>query len=104
MTEIMFDPSKLSLEVNGHAGYAEPGKDIVCAGISALVLALPAQFDHMGIKYKLDMDEQKGLLKVNARPSSQMRYICYTVFNTIYAGLVALAQHYPEYVKIKKEE
>lgn len=27
-------------DVNGHAGYAEHGKDIVCAGVTALVTAL----------------------------------------------------------------
>ena len=29
---------KLTVEFKGHAGYDEPGKDIVCAGISAIAL------------------------------------------------------------------
>ena len=29
-----------SLRVRGHAGSGEPGRDLICAGVSALVLAL----------------------------------------------------------------
>ena len=32
--------NRLRLEVDGHAGYDEKGKDIVCAGVSMMVNAL----------------------------------------------------------------
>lgn len=31
---------KIAVEVTGHAGYAEHGSDIVCAGVTALVMGL----------------------------------------------------------------
>ena len=31
---------KDGIEINGHAGYAETGKDIVCAGMTALTQTL----------------------------------------------------------------
>ena len=49
MIKIKIDDDNLSLTVTGHAGTAEYGKDIVCAGVSSLVqtLALYAQ-EHGG--------------------------------------------------------
>lgn len=38
MIEISFQED--SITMNGHAHYAEPGKDIVCAAISALMFTL----------------------------------------------------------------
>ena len=35
-----YDRRKLDLTVQGHAGYAEPGKDIVCAAVSILTSTL----------------------------------------------------------------
>ena len=37
---IKIEVSDLQLTIKGHSGYAEHGKDIVCAGISALIPAL----------------------------------------------------------------
>ena len=35
----------VSIEMNGHSGYAENGKDIVCAGVSSLVYAALNSFN-----------------------------------------------------------
>ena len=35
----------LSMELRGHAGFAELGKDPVCAGASGLTLTAEASFD-----------------------------------------------------------
>lgn len=42
MTEITYytDGREFSIESRGHSGYAESGKDIVCAGISTLLQTL----------------------------------------------------------------
>ena len=38
MIEVRIRPERI--EISGHAGYAEPGKDIVCAGVTALMQTL----------------------------------------------------------------
>ena len=47
----------------GHAGYAEEGEDIVCAGISALVINT---INSLGIytkeKFSTDSDEETGMI------------------------------------------
>ena len=40
MTRITYDPQQMMIKAEGHAGYAEYGKDIVCAGVSALMQTL----------------------------------------------------------------
>ena len=40
-----------SLTIDGHAGYAEPGKDIVCAGVTVLT--------HTPVKSIEDLTEDK---------------------------------------------
>lgn len=40
MIEARYDRFGRELMVRGHAGYAERGQDIVCAGVSALVCTL----------------------------------------------------------------
>ena len=36
-----------SLRLRGHAGSGEPGHDLICAGVSALVLALREELLHL---------------------------------------------------------
>ena len=43
MIEVRIRPERI--EIFGHAGYAEPGKDIVCAGVTALTQTLIQSID-----------------------------------------------------------
>lgn len=45
MIEIRADPNRIALY--GHANYAEPGKDIVCAAVSALVYTLQESIEKL---------------------------------------------------------
>ena len=45
-----------SITISGHAGYAEHGKDIVCAGVSMLIQTLIESFENLTtdkIKYDI---------------------------------------------------
>jgi uncharacterized protein YsxB (DUF464 family) len=47
----------------GHAGYAESGNDIVCAGVSALVINTVNSIESLtDARYQLDTDETTGLI------------------------------------------
>jgi len=46
------------ITIKGHAGYAEPGKDIVCAAVSALTQAFIASIEELTqdkIKYDISV-------------------------------------------------
>lgn len=57
------DQAFLGFGCLGHAGYAEEGEDIVCAGISALVINT---INSLGIytkeKFSTDSDEETGMI------------------------------------------
>lgn len=83
--KIHIDEDNQILIVTGHADYAEYGKDIVCAGVSALVqtLALYA-IEHGGTA-----EMRSGYAKIDAGNGTK------DVFLAICAGLRELAKAYP---------
>ena len=48
-----------SLTIDGHAGYAEKGKDIVCAGVTSLVQTLVESIEDL-TKDKIEYDISLG--------------------------------------------
>lgn len=102
MTEAKYNKEKLELSIRGHAGYDELGKDIVCAGVSALFFAAYAELRNRGFKYFADLDD--GYVFLKAYPSAEERHTCLAIFDTVVAGLENIAQHYPDNIQLTKEE
>ena len=47
----------------GHAGYAEHGKDIICAGVSALVINYINSIEKLtSMKFKVDSNAKTGMI------------------------------------------
>ncbi|MFA5757959.1 MAG: ribosomal-processing cysteine protease Prp, partial [Clostridia bacterium] len=57
----------LGIEVNGHANYADIGKeDIVCSAVSSVIqTAMLGLMQVVGIKLQYSNDDQKGYLNFN---------------------------------------
>ena len=79
-------------QVAGHAGFANIGNDIVCAGISSLyititnkLLALGRTFERDGGYFVLDPTEQE--------------IVC---LELLHEGVVSIAEQYPDNVKIEE--
>lgn len=104
MTKVIYKPCDFSLLLHGHAGYAEAGKDIVCAGLSALMYTIPASLRARGIRYFLDLGAADGTASIKAYPDVEQRYPCMIIFETIAEGIALMAEHYPDNVKYSKEE
>ena len=85
---------RYSLFVNGHAGYAESGRDIVCAAVSGLVCAL-AGYIH---------NECDGA-RIYALGSGIASLECgedgLDAMRMAYIGLLQLALTYPGFVAVK---
>lgn len=89
------------LSIYGHAGYAQAGADICCAGISALVIALDKWIDdnkHV-LQYAPVRQIQNGsalfYLRVKSKYAKQVK----TAFDMCYAGLAWLAKAYPANIR-----
>lgn len=95
--------NRLKLEMAGHAGYAEKGRDIVCAAASSLVstlmLALNAQLGRRSDIYY--DDPRAGPLTVDCGPDAEDMEAAALIYRTIACGLEALAYRYPEYVEFR---
>ena len=86
-----------SLTVSGHANYDKYGKDIVCAGVSAVVTgginALENQVEN------IEIINEENLLGVKVINSNEYIQI---VLNTILIQLETIENSYKKYIKITK--
>lgn len=88
------------LRAEGHAGYSEKGKDIVCAAVSVLMqtLACSVDADNTGNTFELSDGKNGNRLTVQAPMSVLNR----DKFDLVVEGLSRLAENYPENVQFKK--
>lgn len=89
------------VRVEGHAGYAEKGKDIVCSSVSTLVQTLASSLRKMGnclSSYGETMHDGKAWIKCTPKKCSAESVD--VIYNTIITGFKGVAVAYPEYVKM----
>ncbi len=92
--------------VKGHAGYAEHGSDIVCAGVSTLVINTINSIEHFldeNIVIK-DMNKSSGVIDCFLPDIKKGKYNPQTtiLLQSMVFGLQNLEQVYSEYVKIRR--
>ena len=84
-----------TLAVNGHARYAEYGKDIVCAGVSSLVQALIGYAEnHPHIIECISIEDGDVLISCNGGTEIA------AVFYMTAIGLEQISNQYPAHVQI----
>lgn len=86
-----------TLSVIGHANYAEYGKDIVCAGVSALVQALIGWIEENYYKAVcISVDPKEGEVLICCEGGVELA----AVFQMTAIGLEQMADCYPDHVQI----
>ena len=86
-----------SLTVIGHAGYAEKGTDIVCAGVSALVQALIGWIENNECEVEcISIDEGVGEVIIVCNGGEGLAAVYYMTA----IGLEQMANVYPDHVEI----
>ena len=83
------------LTAEGHAGYAEKGQDIVCAGVSAIVYALIGWLEN-NIESYVSIDERNGEVVIACEGDEQVE----AVFYMAAIGIENIANTYPDHVEI----
>lgn len=91
---------KLSLRLEGHAEYAEEGKDIVCASASILAYTLASIVDSFGIESFIDLKAGDATIECECNDHPMMDVIR-DAFNYANVGFALLAQNYPQYVRLE---
>lgn len=82
--------------IKGHANYAEPGKDIVCAAISVLVQNLIQSIEELTqdtIQYVMS----PGTVDIKFGNLSEQAQL---LVDSFFIGVCSIAEQYPENVQI----
>ena len=90
------------LTVTGHAGSAEPGKDLVCASASMLAYTLAANVANMADNGQVRQPIMKmddGDTEISCNPRHNLKASVTLVFDSVCVGFELLAHDYPEYIK-----
>ena len=86
------------LTIDGHAGYAEIGKDIVCAAVSSTVITtinILLSLDNQSISY----NDSRGLIIEVLKNDMTTKKI----INVLISNLYELEKAYPKNIQIKEE-
>lgn len=88
------DGPSTTLCVEGHAEYEKQGKDIVCAAVSSLIIALTHRLsDEKSTKSEL----QNGYFKISSSYHEAINYILF-----VFEGIELIAELYPNNVSTSK--
>lgn len=90
MIRIHYNRQGLALTVSGHAGYAERGRDIVCAGVSTLIFALG--------RYLGNLERYDDTVLVYSSTPDNEKHIA--AFDMALDGLYMTGESFGEYVEI----
>ena len=94
-------PEKLSLRLEGHAGYAEHGKDIVCASASILAYTLASIIDSFDDDVETFINLASGDTTIGCRCKDDQTYTkVANAFRYTQIGYALLEHNYPQYVKL----
>ena len=86
---------KDGVTVSGHANYAEAGKDIVCAGVSALVQGLIRSMESLTVD-QIQYDITPGRADIHFKDLSEAGRL---LVDSFFLGICLIADDFPEYIK-----
>ncbi len=88
---------KDGITVAGHADFAEAGKDIVCAGVTALVQTLVKSADDL-TEDKIEYEISPGRADIHYGCLSEAGKLLVDAF---FIGICMIADEFPEHVRVE---
>lgn len=104
MIQVTYERKARCLRATGHAGQGEPGHDLVCAAVSALVLTLASNVASLATQNALRTHQLKvaeGDACISCLPISRMRAVTTLIFDAICSGFELLETLYPENIDFR---
>ena len=97
----MEDERITGFSVSGHSGYAEEGKDIVCAAISAIVTMAEATInDVCGAKAKVRVKDEDARVTLMLPTSCDEEESVQAVLAGMMLTLCSMRDDYPDYIEV----
>lgn len=85
----------------GHTGYAEHGKDIVCAAVSAILQTAALGVQHTnGVVADVRTDAASLVLELRKVPDGQSRAEIEAIIRAMALGLAQLQSQYTQFVRL----
>jgi len=92
-------------DVKGHAGYDDPGKDIVCAAVSAIVQTTVIGLTEV-IGLEIDYSQKNGnascVIPDNILPDQKRE--AEILLRTMVCGLKSIQSGYSEFISVREKE
>ena len=88
---------KDGITVSGHAEYAEAGKDIVCAGVTALVQGLIKSIGDL-TEDKIEYEISPGRADIHYGDLSEEGKL---LVDSFFIGVCSIADEFPDHVRIE---
>lgn len=104
MIKVIYNRNQPSVSIEGHAGSAEAGHDLVCASVSILAYTLSSLLKSMDENkqvHNISIDMANGEALISCEPAEEYFHPVRLVFDTICTGFDLLAQEYPENVNFE---
>ena len=103
MTEVIYEEKRHHIRIEGHAGAAPKGEDLVCAGVSALGFALLLAVEDEVYRAEIETDADSATIDVRCFPRGVwVAMDCDLIMQTIAGGLEMIAKQHPEHVTFKR--
>lgn len=99
MIKVIYNKDYKNIKITGHAGYAESGKDIVCASASSIILSSI----NLAIEFNKDVKYTDDLNKIEITNNTNDANV-EKVFSNMILSLEELEKQYPKNIKISKGE
>lgn len=92
----------VALEGRGHAGFAEKGRDVVCAAISVLFETLGEGLRRLGFSPKVSRRGDGGFYRVELSAEEASSREAQVAFELISVGIEGVAAAYPDHVRFEE--
>ena len=87
---------KDGITVTGHSGYDQPGRDVVCAGVTALCQTLVRSMESL-TEDTIEYDISPGKADINYGNLSEKSK---TLVDSFFIGICMIADEFPDHVRI----
>lgn len=84
------------IEVQGHSNFAPKGSDIVCAGVSAIVIGGLNAIDSLVNNHNINYDVQDGYVKMSSLSNIEVQKI----LKVVIVQLKSVEDSYSKHIKI----
>lgn len=107
MIQVNYKRSENMVTVEGHAGSAPKGEDLVCSAASVLVHTLHANVGYMeesGVAADAEAEIRDGYAKIQCKAVKGYERTVAATYQSVCVGFEILADKFPEYVSFKIDD